>query len=192
MGILHYIGAVQYTPRAMIRARQTMKPFLMRALTAALCVAAGGLPQARADPALILLVEDLGDGRTVHREAVAPGAHFTLAYVHSSEHVPVRGTFRVETDGTLALTETAFAGFGPGLPSLGPGDAWRVEDGMFVLRPRGESLPELTVRVDALTRHHLIAPSGRALDLSALMRSGGAVRIRIARAPAGTREPDAR
>jgi len=89
--------------------------------------------------------------------------------------------FRVEPDGRLAVTETAFAGFGPGLPELRAGDAWRLEAGMIVHAPAGLTLAELRLRVAPLTRHRLSLPSGRELDLSALLAPGGAVRVRVAR-----------
>jgi len=108
-----------------------------------------------------------------------PGASFVLAYVHSSEHVPVRGTVRIEADRTLRVTQTAFAGFGPGLPELQAGDAWEIKDGMIVYRPPGESVPELRVRVLPITQHRLRLPSGRELDLSTLMGPGGAVLLRV-------------
>ena len=129
--------------------------------------------------ALVLLVEDAGRGVVLHREPVTAGATFVLSYVHSSEQVAVRGTFRVEPDGTLRVVETAFAGFGPGLPELRPGDDWRIEDGMIVHRPDVERLPDLTVRVLPLTRHRLRLPSARDLDLSSLGGSGGLVRVRV-------------
>jgi hypothetical protein len=83
-----------------------------------------------------LLVEDIGGRRILHRERAWPGAIFTLDYIHSSERVPVQGTFRIERDGALAVVETAFAGFGPGLPQLSPRDDWRIERGMIVHRPQ--------------------------------------------------------
>lgn len=124
-------------------------------------------------------VEDLGGGRVLHREPVTAGQTFVLSYVHSSEHVPVRGVFRVEADHTLTVAETAFAGFGPGLPALGPGDRWRIEDGMIVAETPPARLRELRVRVVPITQHRLRVPSGAELDLSSLMGAGGAVRIRV-------------
>jgi hypothetical protein len=128
---------------------------------------------------LRLVVEDLAQARVLLAEPVAAGATFTLAYVHSSEQVPVRGTFRVEPDRTLVVTETAFGGFGPGLPELVAGDRWAIEDGLIVHRGAGERLAELRVRIVPLTRHRLRLPSGRDLDLSALMGRGGLVRVRV-------------
>ena len=126
-----------------------------------------------------LMVEDLGAARVLHRERVSPGAHFLLDYVHSSERVPVRGTFRVDGEGTLTVVETAFAGFGPGLPELRAGDDWRIEGGMIVHRPRGAGLSELRVRVMPVARQRLTTPSGRALDLAALTAPGAPVVVSV-------------
>jgi hypothetical protein len=127
----------------------------------------------------VLVVEDVTHQRVLHRAPVEPGSLLVLSYVHSSEHVPVRGTFVVEPDGALRVKETAFAGFGPGLPEPKAGDAWRLEDGMIVVPAAGERLRELRVRVAPFTRHHLRVPSGEAVDLSALMNDGGSVRIYV-------------
>jgi len=154
----------------------------VRAVALALAVAglAGSLGASLwASRGLHLVVEDLGGARILHRERAWPGGVFTFDYVHSSERVPVRGTFRIETDGALTVLETAFAGFGPGLPQLGPGDDWRIEGGMIVHRPRTEALPELRVRVAPVARQRLTTPSGLALDLSALTAPGASVLIRV-------------
>ncbi len=127
----------------------------------------------------VLVVEDVGRARVLYRAPVVAGSAFVLSYVHSSEHVPVRGTFVVEADGTLTARETAFAGFGPGLPEPKAGDSWRIEDGMIVVPSKGLRLPDLLVHVVPITQHRLRLPSGEDLDLSTLMKEGGAVRIRV-------------
>ena len=151
-----------------------MAGLVVAALLAA-TTASGG--DAGSRPRVVLIVEDEARERIVHRERVAAGATFVVAYTHSSEHVPVRGTFRVEPDGALTVVETAFAGFGPGLPELRTGDAWWFADGMIVHRPPPQPLPALRLRVVPRTRHRLVMPSGAALDLSTLMGSGGALHI---------------
>jgi hypothetical protein len=118
-----------------------------------------------------LMVEDVRRSRLVHRERVAPGATFILEYRHSSEGVPVRGTFRVEGDGSLTVVRTAFAGFGPGLPELARGDDWEIAHGMIVHRPRPgarQAVRDLRLRAMAVSRPRLTTPSGRCLDLAAL------------------------
>lgn len=129
----------------------------------------------------VLIVEDVTRARVLYRGAVEPGGVLVLSYVHSSEHVPVRGTFVVEASGWLIAKETAFAGFGPGLPEPKAGDAWRREDGMIVVPSAGERLQDLRIRVAPFTRHRLRTPSGEDVDLSALMGDGGAVLIRVGR-----------
>jgi hypothetical protein len=125
------------------------------------------------------VVEDVTRQRVLHRATVEPGSLLVLSYVHSSEHVPVRGTFVVEPDGALLVKATAFAGFGPGLPEPKAGDAWRLEDGMIVVPAAGERLHELRLRVAPFTRHRLRMPSGEDMDLSGLLNEGGSVRIHV-------------
>jgi hypothetical protein len=155
-----------------------------RGLIVALAVGALGPHPSHADtcetpgPAAVLVVEDLTGGRVVHREPVQPGDRLTLSWVHSSENVPVRGVFTVEPDGTLRVDETAYAGFGPGLPEPRPGDAWRYRDGMIVVSG-GASLPELRLRVSPIARQRLTLPSGREVDLPGLLPGGAAVRIAV-------------
>jgi hypothetical protein len=147
---------------------------------AALLVAAGLAGGSGLVPRpLELVVEDVTrHGRLLLREPVRPGDTFALSYVHSSEHVPVRGVFRIERDGSLTVLETAFGGFGPGLPALKPGDDWTIRDGMVVARVRDVRLPELIARVTATTRHRLRTARERELDLSALAQPLGRIAIR--------------
>jgi len=155
-------------------------------------IVAIGAADGLATPRAVLLVEDLTRHRVLYRREVTAGSLLRLSYVHSSEHVPVLGTFVLESDGLL-VKETAFAGFGPGLPEPKAGDAWRREGGMIVAGGGGQRLDELRVRVAPFTRHRLRAPSGEELDLSALMSDGGSVRISVsAPRPAGAAPPDRR
>jgi hypothetical protein len=146
---------------------------LAASLAAALGIAAGGFSPRQ------LVVEEGGRSRVLHRERVTPGATFTLDYRHSSEGVPVRGTFRVDIHGTVTPVETAFGGFGPGLPELTSGDDWRIADGLIVHRPPPRALADLRLRMTAISRPRLTMPSGRELDLIALAGRSAAVIIRV-------------
>lgn len=154
-------------------------PSLALALMAA--VAPGA---ARADtceehgPARVLVVEEVGGGRVLHQEPVQPGDVVALAWVHSSENVPVRGVLVVEPGGGFRVTETAFAGPGPGLPAPGPGDAWRYRDGMIVAVD-GRVVEDVRLRISRVARQRLTLPSGREVDLSAVVPEGAAVRIAV-------------
>lgn len=134
------------------------------AVTAALLSAAVG---PAAEPELLLEVQAGPEFQTLYRERVVPGQTLTLSYVHSSEHVPVVGVFRIEADGSLAVLETAFGGFGPGLPSPRPGDRWRTREGLIVVEHE-VSLPELRLRLVPSTHHRLVTPGGIVLDLTTL------------------------
>jgi hypothetical protein len=128
---------------------------------------------------LELLVKHPGPGPVLHREPVAPGATFALHYRHSSEGIPVRGAFRIDGEDTLTVVESAFGGFGPGLPALTREDAWRIAGGMIVHWPLHRAMAELHLRVTAIARPRLTTPSGRELDLAALAGDRAPVRIRV-------------
>ena len=127
----------------------------------------------------MLTVTDETRARTVAEEPVEPGAVLRLAYVHSTEGRPVRATLRVEKDRTLRLVETAFPSIGPGLPPLGTDGTWTIEDGQIVNRAPTTPLAELRIRAVPLTQHRLTLPSGRILDLGALVPPGDAVRVAV-------------
>lgn len=127
----------------------------------------------------MLTVTDLDRGRALARERVEPGALIHLAYVHSTEGRPVRATLRVEADHTLRLVETAYPSVGPGLPPLGPAGTWAIENGVIVNRAPTAPLPELRLRAVPLTQHRLTLPSGRVLDLEALVAPGSAIRLAV-------------
>jgi hypothetical protein len=115
----------------------------------------------------------------VAKEVVQPGALLRLTYVHSTEGRPVRATLRVERDGTLRLVETAFPSVGPGLPPLGADGTWTIENGQIVNRAPSAPLAELRLRAVPLTQHRLTLPSGRVLDLGALVAPGDAIRVAV-------------
>jgi hypothetical protein len=127
----------------------------------------------------VLTVTDVSRGRVVAKERVEPGALLRLTYVHSTEGRPVRATLRVEGDRTLRLVETAFPSIGPGLPPLGADGTWAIEDGQIVNRAPSVPLAELRLRAVPLTQHRLTLPSGRVLDLGALVAPGDAVRVAV-------------
>jgi hypothetical protein len=122
---------------------------------------------------------DVEQGRVLAREPVEPGALIGLAYVHSTEGRPVRATYRVEADRSLRLVETAFPSVGPGLPPLGPEGTWAIEDGLFVNRSPTPPVTELRLRAVPLTQHRLTMPSGRTLDLGALVAPGHPIRLAV-------------
>ena len=127
----------------------------------------------------MLTVTDVSRGRVVAEEHVEPGALLRMAYIHSTEGRPVRATLRVEGDRTLRLVETTFPSVGPGLPPLGADGTWAIEDGQIVNRAESAPLPELRLRTVPLTQHRLTLPSGRVLDLGALVAPGDAVRVAV-------------
>ena len=127
----------------------------------------------------MVTVTDVSRERVVAKERVEPGALLRLSYVHSTQGRPVRATLRVEGDGTLRLVETAFPSVGPSLPPLGADGTWAIENGQIVNRAPSAPLAELRLRAVPLTQHRLTLPSGRVLDLGALVAPGDAIRVAV-------------
>lgn len=68
------------------------------------------------DPDFICLrLENERTHKVLLEIAVKPGDLFLYHYMHSSDHTPVRDTFRVEKAGKLILIEEAYLWYGAGL-----------------------------------------------------------------------------
>jgi hypothetical protein len=65
------------------------------------------------------------------------------------------------------------------LPPLGPEGTWAIEDGLIVNRGPSAHLSEPRLRAVPLTQHRLVMPSGRVLDLGALVEPGSAIRLAV-------------
>lgn len=149
--------------------------WLSAALAGALLLAgAAYLIQAPAE----LIVLEPGSDRILLRAPVRPGDRFTLSYLHSVAKSRVTGTFEVTPDHRLAVRETAFGSFGPGLPEVRPGDDFEVGRGMIRVRSRDRVLGELSVFVHPFTDHRLEV-AGQMLDLSRAVPAGSRVRIGV-------------
>lgn len=118
-------------------------------------------------------------GRLLFATRIQPGEGFEIRYIHSVEHFPVSGRFRVEPDDRLRVMETRFARFGAGLPDLMPGVEYERASGEFRQRDPGVILDELALRVHGFTQHELAHAKGR-VRLSSLVPDGGLIRIRVA------------
>jgi hypothetical protein len=117
-------------------------------------------------------------GRLLFAARIQPGEGFEIRYIHSVEHFPVTGRFRVEPDDRLRVTETRFARFGAGLPDLMAGVEYERTSGEFRQRDPGVILDELALRVHSFTQHEL-QQGGRLVRLSSLVPDGGLIRIRV-------------
>ncbi|HSD51383.1 MAG TPA: DUF1850 domain-containing protein [Candidatus Methylomirabilis sp.] len=118
-------------------------------------------------------------GRLLYSTKIQPGEGFEIRYVHSVEHFPVIGRFRVEPDDRLRVMETRFARFGAGLPDLMPDVQYERSSGEFRQQDPGVILDALALRVHGFTQHEL-EQGGRLVRLSSLVPDGGLVHIRVA------------
>lgn len=146
-------------------------------------VALAGVAAGSTVPVRRLEVTEGGTDRPVYGRGIRVGETFELRYVHSVEHFPVTGRFRVEPDGRLRVTETRFARFGAGLPDLGLDVKYDRGSGEFRQKDPGVVLDELALRVHSFTRHEL-RHAGLVVPLSARVPEGALVRIRAVKRPA--------
>lgn len=127
-----------------------------------------------------LVVSEARGNRVLLRTPVRPGDRFTLSYLHSVAKSRVSGTFEVTPAYAIAVRETAFGSFGPGLPDPRPGDDYEVREGVIRLKNLKQTLPELSFFVHPYTEHE-IEIRGRRLDVSGAVVAGSLVRISLTR-----------
>lgn len=128
-----------------------------------------------------LVVSEARGNRVLLRTPVRPGDRFTLSYLHSVAKSRVSGTFEVTPAYAIAVRETAFGSFGPGLPDPRPGDDYEVREGVIRLKNLKQTLPELSFFVHPYTEHQLEI-GGQTLDLSKVVPAGTRIMVSV-RAP---------
>lgn len=72
---------------------------------------------------------------------------FSLRYIHSVEKTPVIEYFRVQDDGRMILTATAYQSYGVGLPSLPEEGHLKVADGWLFLEGLHRVYHDIRIRV---------------------------------------------
>jgi hypothetical protein len=71
--------------------------------------------QAQGPEGFLLLLENRETGKVLLKVPLQPGEYFQYEYIHSSDHTPVRDTFRVDEGRKITLLEEAFLWYGAGL-----------------------------------------------------------------------------
>lgn len=128
----------------------------------------------------VLTVLDVKGGRQLLAVQVRAGDSLVVSYRHSVTQGLVSGTFEVEGDDTLSVTETTFGSPGPGLPEPRPGDAYEIAGGVIRHFGRGERLPSVSFFVHPFTEHTLVL-KGKTVNLSRDLPPGSLVKIRMER-----------
>ena len=127
-------------------------------------------------------VTDASTDEGIFTGIVSPGDRFQLLYIHSVEHMPVRGVFEITGSNGIKPVETVFPSYGAGMPFLVDREDLTTEQGMMKVRHHGTVLDELRLFVSHAARQRLVV--GRSLvPLFELVRDGGIVTIRVRRRP---------
>ena len=125
-----------------------------------------------------LLVLDAKANRVLFRVWVRPGDRFTLCYLHSVAKSRVSGTFELTVDYAIAVKETEFGSFGPGLPLLKPGDDYEVKGRVIRQKNLNQVLLGLSFFVHPYTEHELEI-RGQKLELSKAVPAGSVIMITV-------------
>lgn len=100
-------------------------------------------------PVHILQVTALREGKTVFVHVVRPDDRFTVKYIHSVEHCPVRDFFMVDDRFCMVLYETTFSSCNTGLSHVPTGDEiFSLEKGYFRISKMHRVFSELLLWVD--------------------------------------------
>ena len=105
---------------------------------------------------------------------------FSLHYTHSVSNTPVRGEFRITSDGLMQPTVTRFFAFGPGLPWTPDAEHQTDEEGRIVFTHDEDPRDELLLWVSELTRETVVLGD----TVVPLYRRGGAyerIAVRVER-----------
>lgn len=81
---------------------------------------------------------------------------FSLKYLHSVHHTPVKEIFQVSPARELILVATEFSSFGVGTPFLPEEGELTAINGSLLLKGPERSFPELQLRPLAFTEHQLL------------------------------------
>lgn len=132
-------------------------------------------------PVSVLELRDTDQGRRLFMTRVSEGDAFELRYIHSVEHVPVRGIFRIEDRGQIAVAESIFSSYGAGLPfDTAREDIIFQEDQMRIIH-REAVIDRLRIFVSPSTNQQFIY-SGAEVDLSQV-EEGHIVELKVRRFP---------
>jgi hypothetical protein len=141
---------------------------------------AGGMPAAPgAESAHIFLeVVRRADDHVLWAHPVQAGDNFTIDYRHSSDHTPVRDTFRITAEGSIVLVEERFDWYGSGL-EFHPSAEISFSGSQTLVR-LNRPFPQIPLRVGEVAGH-VLTVQGVGLPLLSIAKGKESVCIRITR-----------
>ncbi len=119
----------------------------------------------------LLRIESSRNEEVLVEFPIREGDRFSLAYIHSSDHTPVRDTFLIEKEGNLYLIEEAFLWYGAGLEFQQHEGLKVIFDGKWTRVQQYRLLPDFRIRVGRVADQILTFPE-RTIPLTSLAKPG--------------------
>jgi hypothetical protein len=111
--------------------------------------------RAQSPEGLFLLLENRETRKVLLRLPLQLGECFQYEYIHSSDHTPVRDTFRIDEGGKITLLEEAFLWYGAGLEFQDHGEARLSYTGSWTRVQLNRGFSQLPIRVGRVARQVL-------------------------------------
>ncbi|NWF55369.1 MAG: DUF1850 domain-containing protein [Syntrophaceae bacterium] len=127
---------------------------------------------------VFLLVESRETRKVLLKLPLQPGECFQYEYIHSSDHTPVRDTFRIEEGGKITLLEEAFLGYGAGLEFQDHREARLSYTGSWTRVQLNRGFSQLPIRVGRVARQ-ILAVRSQIYRLDELARPGDCLILSI-------------
>lgn len=105
---------------------------------------------------LYLRLENQRTNKIMLEVPIKPGDLFFYDYIHSSDHTPVKDTFRAEKDGKMILIEEAYLWYGAGLEFQGQQKAKIIYEGPWTKVQLKRVFYNLPLRIGRINHQKLL------------------------------------
>jgi len=117
-------------------------------------------------PLHVFSIETPRNGRLLYLRTVSPGDGFTLSFIHSVEHCPVRDHIRIDSGYRMVTIATEFWSSRTGLPYAPFGnETFAVEGDHFRIGNMNRVIPEIYQWVNKRYANRLVFSDGREIAL---------------------------
>jgi len=136
-------------------------------------------------PLHVFSIETPRNGKLLYLRTVRPGDRFTLSFIHSVEHCPVRDHIRIDSGYRMVTYATEFWSSRTGLP-YAPfgGETFTAEGDHFRIGNMNRVIPEIYQWVDKRYVNRLVFGDGKEIALPDLagdtLLKMSVIRIRLA------------
>ncbi len=128
----------------------------------------------------LFLLENRETREVLLRLPLQAGEYFQYEYIHSSDHTPVRDTFRIDEGGNIILLEEAFLWYGAGLEFQDHGEAKLSYAGPWTRVRLNRGFPQIPLRVGRVARQ-VLTVRGQSYRLDDLGKPGECLILSVSR-----------